>query len=208
MHAEQSATIHLDRVVNQARQGLQEPGHRALMLQSLCAASQPATSPTLPCPVFLFFFHPHRARTTDQGPGLQGRRGAEPSHAAAADRVSVPLSLAVGRALLAPRCRPTAPLPALLAVLRGSSVRLTIGCAVPPPYPVAVRYVLPIVDLVLIMSVNPGFGGQKFIESQARRASPPLPLLLAPLAALLLANLANSVPTCACCLLKGSGCTH
>ncbi len=36
-----------------------------------------------------------------------------------------------------------------------------------------IEYVLGIVDLVLIMSVNPGFGGQKFIESQVRgRARP------------------------------------
>jgi ribulose-phosphate 3-epimerase len=33
----------------------------------------------------------------------------------------------------------------------------------------AIEYVLPIVDLVLIMSVNPGFGGQKFIESQVAK---------------------------------------
>lgn len=33
----------------------------------------------------------------------------------------------------------------------------------------AIEYVLDIVDLVLIMSVNPGFGGQSFIESQVKK---------------------------------------
>jgi ribulose-phosphate 3-epimerase len=32
-----------------------------------------------------------------------------------------------------------------------------------------IEYVLDFVDLVLIMSVNPGFGGQKFIESQVAK---------------------------------------
>ncbi len=32
-----------------------------------------------------------------------------------------------------------------------------------------IEYVLDVVDLVLIMSVNPGFGGQKFIESQVAK---------------------------------------
>jgi ribulose-phosphate 3-epimerase len=33
----------------------------------------------------------------------------------------------------------------------------------------AIDYVLDGIDLVLVMSVNPGFGGQKFIESQLRK---------------------------------------
>lgn len=33
----------------------------------------------------------------------------------------------------------------------------------------AIEYVLDAVDLVLIMSVNPGFGGQSFIESQVKK---------------------------------------
>eukprot|EP00897_Mesotaenium_endlicherianum_P003428 jgi/Mesen1/3112/ME000184S02180 len=32
-----------------------------------------------------------------------------------------------------------------------------------------IEYVLDVVDLVLIMSVNPGFGGQSFIESQVKK---------------------------------------
>lgn len=35
----------------------------------------------------------------------------------------------------------------------------------------AIDYVLDVVDLVLIMSVNPGFGGQSFIESQVKKIS-------------------------------------
>ena len=41
------------------------------------------------------------------------------------------------------------------------------GLALNPGTPVeAVEYLLPDLDLVLVMSVNPGFGGQKFILSQ------------------------------------------
>lgn len=41
------------------------------------------------------------------------------------------------------------------------------GVVLNPATPLeTIEYVLPDVDLVLIMSVNPGFGGQKFIESQ------------------------------------------
>lgn len=41
------------------------------------------------------------------------------------------------------------------------------GVALNPGTPVeAVEYVLDLADLVLVMSVNPGFGGQKFIHSQ------------------------------------------
>ncbi|WBU63270.1 ribulose-phosphate 3-epimerase [Paracoccus aerodenitrificans] len=41
------------------------------------------------------------------------------------------------------------------------------GVAINPGTPVeAIEYVLDLCDLVLVMSVNPGFGGQKFIHSQ------------------------------------------
>lgn len=44
------------------------------------------------------------------------------------------------------------------------------GVVLNPATPLeAIEYVLPDVDLVLIMSVNPGFGGQKFIESQVEK---------------------------------------
>ena len=44
------------------------------------------------------------------------------------------------------------------------------GLALNPGTPVeAVDYLLPDLDLVLVMSVNPGFGGQKFISSQLEK---------------------------------------
>ncbi|KAJ9140482.1 hypothetical protein P3X46_031126 [Hevea brasiliensis] len=46
------------------------------------------------------------------------------------------------------------------------------GVVLNPATPLtAIDYVLDVVDLVLIMSVNPGFGGQGFIESQVKKIS-------------------------------------
>lgn len=45
-----------------------------------------------------------------------------------------------------------------------------VGISINPGTPVsALEEVLSLVDLVLVMSVNPGFGGQKFIESSIRK---------------------------------------
>ena len=45
------------------------------------------------------------------------------------------------------------------------------GVSINPGTPVsALEYVLEDADLILIMSVNPGFGGQKFIPSAIRKA--------------------------------------
>ena len=39
----------------------------------------------------------------------------------------------------------------------------------PSTHPNAVEYLLDSVDMVLVMSVNPGFGGQKFIDSSLKK---------------------------------------
>jgi ribulose-phosphate 3-epimerase len=44
------------------------------------------------------------------------------------------------------------------------------GVSINPTTPLeAIRWILDEIDLVLIMSVNPGFGGQKFIESSVKK---------------------------------------
>jgi ribulose-phosphate 3-epimerase len=55
-----------------------------------------------------------------------------------------------------------------LQAIRGAGVRP--GVALNPGTPVeAVANVLDLVDLVCVMTVNPGFGGQSFIESQVAK---------------------------------------
>jgi ribulose-phosphate 3-epimerase len=52
-------------------------------------------------------------------------------------------------------------------VQRVKSLGKRAGVALNPATPVeAIEFVLPDLDLVLVMSVNPGFGGQEFIASQ------------------------------------------
>ncbi len=57
-----------------------------------------------------------------------------------------------------------------LSLIRGLGKRA--GVSLNPGTPVeAIDNVLDLVDLVLVMSVNPGFGGQSFIESQLAKIS-------------------------------------
>jgi ribulose-phosphate 3-epimerase len=55
-------------------------------------------------------------------------------------------------------------------IQRIKGLRKKAGVSLNPATPAkALDYVLADVDLVLVMSVNPGFGGQKFISSQLRK---------------------------------------
>src|ERR1700752_4733833 len=55
-------------------------------------------------------------------------------------------------------------------IQRVKALGLKAGVSLNPATPAkALDYVLEAVDLVLVMSVNPGFGGQKFISSQLKK---------------------------------------
>jgi ribulose-phosphate 3-epimerase len=57
-----------------------------------------------------------------------------------------------------------------LQAIRGAGVKS--GLAINPGTPVeALEYLLDMVDLVCVMTVNPGFGGQKFIHSQIAKVA-------------------------------------
>lgn len=57
-----------------------------------------------------------------------------------------------------------------LQAIRGAGVKA--GLAINPATPVdAVEYLLDMVDLICVMTVNPGFGGQKFIHSQITKVA-------------------------------------
>lgn len=57
-----------------------------------------------------------------------------------------------------------------LQAIRGAGVKA--GLAINPATPVeGVEYLLDMVDLVCVMTVNPGFGGQKFIHSQVAKVA-------------------------------------
>ena len=56
---------------------------------------------------------------------------------------------------------------AIAGYLKGS---MNIGAVLNPSTPIdTLEYSLELCDLVLIMSVNPGFGGQSFIENQVQK---------------------------------------
>jgi ribulose-phosphate 3-epimerase len=46
---------------------------------------------------------------------------------------------------------------------RGLKAGISLNPATPPE---SLQYILPHLDLILVMTVNPGFGGQKFLDSQ------------------------------------------
>lgn len=55
-------------------------------------------------------------------------------------------------------------------VQRITELGCTVGVALNPATPIeSVREIMPFVDLVLVMSVNPGFGGQRFIETSTSK---------------------------------------
>ncbi|XP_042496254.1 ribulose-phosphate 3-epimerase, chloroplastic [Macadamia integrifolia] len=84
----------------------------------------------------------------------------------------VPDFIKAGADIVSVHCEQSATIHLHRTVNQIKSLGAKAGVVLNPGTPLtAIEYVLEVVDLVLIMSVNPGFGGQGFIESQVKKIS-------------------------------------
>ncbi|KAK9996116.1 hypothetical protein SO802_020802 [Lithocarpus litseifolius] len=84
----------------------------------------------------------------------------------------VPDFIKAGADIVSVHCEQAATIHLHRTVNHIKSLGAKAGVVLNPGTPLtAIEYVLDVVDLVLIMSVNPGFGGQSFIESQVKKIS-------------------------------------
>eukprot|EP00270_Netrium_digitus_P016209 TRINITY_DN5791_c0_g2_i2.p1 TRINITY_DN5791_c0_g2~~TRINITY_DN5791_c0_g2_i2.p1 ORF type:complete len:294 (-),score=69.60 TRINITY_DN5791_c0_g2_i2:195-1031(-) len=84
----------------------------------------------------------------------------------------VPDFVKAGADIISVHCEQSSTIHLHRTVNQIKSLGCKAGVVLNPGTPLsAIEYVLDVVDLVLIMSVNPGFGGQSFIESQVKKIS-------------------------------------
>uniref|UniRef100_A0A0D3AY78 Ribulose-phosphate 3-epimerase n=1 Tax=Brassica oleracea var. oleracea TaxID=109376 RepID=A0A0D3AY78_BRAOL len=83
----------------------------------------------------------------------------------------VPHFIKAGADIVSVHCEQSSTIHLHRTVNQIKSLGAKAGVVLNPATPLsAIEYILDVVDLVLIMSVNPGFGGQSFIESQVIEA--------------------------------------
>ncbi|KAE8124006.1 hypothetical protein FH972_018918 [Carpinus fangiana] len=84
----------------------------------------------------------------------------------------VPDFIKAGADIVSVHCEQSSTIHLHRTVNQVKSLGAKAGVVLNPGTPLtAIEYILDVVDLVLIMSVNPGFGGQSFIESQVKKIS-------------------------------------
>ncbi|GLJ44981.1 hypothetical protein SUGI_0946880 [Cryptomeria japonica] len=84
----------------------------------------------------------------------------------------VPDFIKAGADIVSVHCEQSSTIHLHRTVNQVKSLGAKAGVVLNPGTPLScIDYVLDVVDLILIMSVNPGFGGQSFIESQVKKIS-------------------------------------
>ncbi|KAL1814768.1 hypothetical protein ACET3Z_017342 [Daucus carota] len=82
----------------------------------------------------------------------------------------VPDFIKAGADIVSVHCEQTATIHLHRTINEIKNLGAKAGVVLNPGTPLSqIEYILDVVDLVLIMSVNPGFGGQSFIESQVKK---------------------------------------